>query len=168
MAVSLYQISLPIFVRHLSGLANCMKKAQALYADKKYDETTLISYRLYPDMFSFARQVQQATDHVRNFAAALAGVEAPSYEMNEKSLGELIARVEKTNAFLNSIKAQQVEGGEDRSVTIKVMGKDTTFKGLDLLLNRTLPNFFFHITTAYDIIRHNGVEVGKRDFMGAS
>ncbi len=168
MAISMYQISVPIFVRHLNGLAGCMKKAQALYADKKYDETTLVSYRFFPDMFSFARQVQAATDHARNCVAALAGVQAPAYEMNEKSLGDLIGRVEKSIAFLDSVKREQVDGSEDKSLTIKVMGKDVNFKGLDLLQNRSLPNFYFHCTTAYDIIRHNGIEIGKRDFMGAA
>jgi hypothetical protein len=119
-------------------------------------------------MFSFARQVQAATDHARNCVAALAGVAAPAYEMNEKSLADLIARVEKSVAFLSSVKSEQVDGTEDKSLTIKVMGKDVNFKGIDLLQNRSLPNFYFHCTTAYDIIRHNGVEVGKRDFMGAA
>jgi hypothetical protein len=165
---SMYQISVPIFIRHLNGLASCMKIAQALYADKKYDETTLVSYRFFPDMFSFARQVQAATDHARTCVAALAGIEAPAYEMNEKSLAELIGRVEKSLAFLNSVKREQVDGSEDKSLTIKVMGKDVNFKGVDLLQNRSLPNFYFHCTTAYDIIRHNGIEVGKRHFMGAA
>src|SRR5688572_1389550 len=91
MALTLHQISLPVFIRHLNGLAGCMKKAQTLYAEKKYDETTLLCYRFYPDMFSFARQVQIATDHARNCTALLAGVEAPKYEDNEKSLADLIA-----------------------------------------------------------------------------
>ena len=168
MPVSMNQISLPIFVRHLNGLAGCMKKAQALYAEKKYDETTLLSYRFYPDMFSFARQVQAATDHARNCTALLAGVEAPKFEDNEKSLADLIARVEKTVAWLNSVKAEQVDGSEAKPVTVKMRDRELNFKGLELLLNRSMPNFYFHATTAYDIIRHNGVEVGKRDFMGAS
>jgi hypothetical protein len=162
------EISLPVFVRHLNGLAGCMKKAQALYADKKYDETTLINYRFYPDMFSFARQVQMATDHPRNFVAPLADVQAPKYEDNEKSLGELIGRVEKTVAWLKTIEPKQIDGTEQKSVTIKRPTGDVQMKGLEVLLNRTMPNFMFHCTTAYDILRHNGVELGKRDFMGAS
>lgn len=168
MPVSMNQISLPIFVRHLNGLAGCMKKAQALYAEKKYDEASLLNYRFYPDMFSFARQVQAATDHARNCTALLAGVEAPKFEDNEKSLADLIARVEKTVAWLNSVKAEQVDGSEAKPVTVKMRDRELNFKGLELLLNRSMPNFYFHATTAYDIIRHNGVEVGKRDFMGAS
>jgi hypothetical protein len=164
----MHQISLPVFIRHLNGLAGCMKKAQALYAEKKYDEATLLSYRFYPDMFSFARQVQAATDHARTCTALLAGVEAPKFEDNEKSLADLIGRVEKTVAWLNGIKAEQIDGSEGKPVTIKMRDRELNFKGLELLLNRSMPNFYFHATTAYDIIRHNGVELGKRDFMGAS
>jgi len=160
------QITLPVFVRHLNALAACMKKAQALYAEKKYDEGTLMSYRLYPDMFSFARQVQQATEHARNCTAALAGVEAPKYEMNEKSLAELVARCEKSVAWLNTIKPEQLDGTEGKNVTVKAGDRELTFTGLDLVLKRSMPNFYFHATTAYDIMRHNGVELGKRDFMG--
>jgi hypothetical protein len=161
------QITLSVFVKHLNALAGCLKKAQALYAEKKYDEATLMTYRLYPDMFTFARQVQQATEHARNCTAALAGVEAPKYEMNEKSLADLIARCEKSVAWLNSIKPEQVDGTEGKSVTVKAGDRELTFTGLDLALKRSLPNFYFHATTAYDIMRHNGVELGKRDFMGA-
>jgi hypothetical protein len=168
MAISMYQISMPIFVRQLNGLAGCMKKARALYAEKKYDESTLLCYRLYPDMFSFAKQVQIATDHVRNCAALLAGLEAPKYEDNEKSLAELIARVEKTIAWLNTVKPAQVDGTEGKAVTVKMRDREMKFTGIELLQNRSLPNFYFHITTAYNILRHNGVEIGKRDFMGAS
>ena len=166
MAVSMHPISLPVFVRHLNGLASCLKKAQAHYAEKKFDETTLLSYRFYPDMFSFARQVQAATDHARNCTALLAGLEAPKYEDNEKSLAELIARVEKTVAWLGTIKSEQIDGSEGKAVTVKMRDRELSYQGLELLLNRSLPNFYFHATTAYDILRHNGVEIGKRDFMG--
>lgn len=164
---SMSQVSLPVLIKHLNGLAGCMKKAQTLYAEKKYDEATLLSYRFYPDMFSFARQVQAATDHARNCTALLAGVEAPKYEMNEKSIAELIARVEKTVAWLKTVKPEQIDGSEEKPVTIKMADRELNFKGLELLLNRSLPNFYFHCTTAYDILRHNGVDLGKRDFMGA-
>ena len=168
MAVSMYQISLPVFIRHLNGLITVMKKAQSLYAEKKYDEATLLSYRLYPDMFSFTRQVQAASDHAKNCTALLAGLEAPKYEDSEKSLADLIARVEKTIAWLNTVKPEQIDGTEGKSVTVKMRDRETKYTGLELLLNRSMPNFYFHATTAYDIIRHNGVEIGKRDFMGAS
>ena len=168
MAVSMSQMSLPVFVRHLAGLAGCLKKAQALYSEKKYDEGTLISYRFHPDMFNFARQVQAATDHAKGCAALLAGLEAPKYEDSEKSIADLIARVEKTIAYLNTIKPAQIDGTEEKTVIVKMRDRELTYKGLDLLLKRSMPNFYFHCTTAYDILRHNGVEIGKRDFMGPS
>ena len=164
---SMSQISIPVFVRRLNGLAGCLKKAQTLYADKKYDESTLLAYRFYPDMFNFARQVQAATDHARNCTAMLAGVEAPKMEMNEKSLADLLGRVEKTVAWLGTIKPDQIDGTEDKAITIKMQDRELNMKGIELLLNRSMPNFYFHSTTAYDILRHNGVELGKRDFMGA-
>ena len=166
MAVSMYPISVPVFVKHLNGLAGCLKKAQALYAEKKFDEGTLLNYRLFPDMFSFARQVQAATDHAKNCTALLSGIEAPKYDDSEKSLADLIGRVEKTIAFLNTIKPGQIDGTEEKPVTVKMRDRELNFKGQELLLNRSLPNFYFHCTTAYDILRHNGVELGKRDFMG--
>lgn len=167
MAVTLYQISLPVFIKHLNGLAGCMKKAQTLYAEKKYDEATLLSYRFYPDMFDFSGQVRIATDHTRTFTALLADVQAPKFESHEKSLAELIERAEKTVAWLKTIAPRQIDGTEDKSVTVKRPTGDVQMTGLELLLNRTMPNFMFHCTTAYDIMRHNGVEIGKRDFMGS-
>lgn len=168
MAISMYQVSVPIFVRRLNGLAGCLKKAQAHYAEKKCEESTLLGYRFYPDMFNFSRQVQAATDHARTCTALLAGLEAPKYEDNENSLAQLIARVEKTIAWLNTIKAEQVDGSEGKTVTVKMRDREMNFTGLDLLQHRSMPNFYFHSTTAYDIMRHNGVELGKRDFMGAA
>jgi hypothetical protein len=165
---TMYEISVPVYIRRLNGLAGCLKKAQALYAEKKYDEGTLMNYRLYPDMFSFARQVQQATDHARNSTALLAGVEAPKMEQNEKTLAELVARVENTIAWLKTVNAGQVDGTEAKNVTVKMADRELKFTGMDLLQHRALPNFYFHCTTAYDILRHNGVELGKRDFMGAA
>ena len=166
MSVSMSQISLPVFVRHLEGLAIVLKKTQTLYDEKKFDEATLLGYRLYPDMFSFARQIQAATDHARNCTALLAGVEAPKVEMNEKNLADLITRVENTVAWLNNVKPAQLDGTEGKNVTVKMGDREVQFTGLDLLLKRSLPNFYFHATTAYDILRHNGVDIGKRHFMG--
>jgi uncharacterized protein len=164
---SMSQITVPVFVRRLNGLAGCLKKAQALYAEKKYDEGTLLAYRFYPDMFNFARQVQAATDHARNCTALLAGVEAPKVEMNEKSVADLISRVEKTVAWINEIRPGQLDGTEDKALTVKAGDRELNMKGIELVLNRSMPNFYFHCTTAYDIMRHNGVEIGKRDFMGS-
>lgn len=168
MALSMYQISVPIFVRQLTGLAVCLKKAQALYGEKKYDEATLLGYRLYPDMFNLTRQVQVATDHARICCAHLAGLEPPKAEDKEKSLADLIARVETTIAFLNTIKAGQCEGSETKAIVLKMRDRELNFTGVELLQNRSMPNFYFHVTTAYAIMRHNGVELGKRNFMGNS
>jgi uncharacterized protein len=167
MPISLHAISLPIFIRHLNGLAACMNKTRTLYAEKKYDEASLLSYRFYPDMFSFAKQVQIATDHARTFAGLVSGTQAPKYEDTEKSLAELIERCEKTVGWLKTVKPDQIDGGEEKSVTVKRPTGEVQMKGLELLLNRTMPNFMFHCTTAYDIMRHNGADIGKRDFMGS-
>lgn len=163
---SMYKVSVPVYIRRLNGLSICLKKAQDLYAAKKYDEASLMSQRLFPDMFTFAKQVQAATDHARNSAARLAGMEPPTVEANETSLAELIARVDNTVAFLATIKPEQIDGSEDKTIAFKMRGNDVSFKGLDFLLNSNMPNFYFHMTTAYNILRANGVEVGKRDFMG--
>jgi hypothetical protein len=168
MALSMYRASVPVFVKHLNGLAACLKKAAAHYGEKKCDESSLLNYRLYPDMFHFTKQVQAATDHARNGTARLAGQEPPKVEDNEKSFAELITRVEKTIAFLNTIKPAQVEGSEDKAITHKMGEREVTFTGIEFLFNRSLPNFYFHTTTAYAIMRHNGVELGKRDFMGVN
>ena len=166
MSVSMSEISLPVFVRHLEGLAIVLKKASALYGEKKYDEASLLNYRLFPDMFTLARQVQAATDHARNCIALLAGVEAPKVDMNEKSLADLAARADNTVAWLKGVKPAQVDGSEGKNVTVKQGDREVQFTGIDLLLKRAMPNFYFHATTAYDILRHNGVEIGKRHFMG--
>ena len=163
---SMYQISVPVYVRRLNGLLSCLKKAQTLYADKKYDETSLINQRIFPDMFHFAKQVQAATDHARASAARLAGMEPPAIEPNEKSIADLIARVEKTVAFLGTLKPEQIDGSEDKTISFQMRGNDVSYKGLDFLLNSNMPNFYFHTTTAYNMLRSNGVEIGKRDFMG--
>ena len=166
MALSMSQITIPVFVRRLKGLASCLKKAQAHYSAKSYDEATLLNYRFYPDMFNFVRQVQASTDHAKNCTALLAGVEAPKFDDQEKSLAELAARVEKTVAWIESVKPAQLDDSESKDVTVKTRDRELNMKGIDLLLHRSVPNFYFHVTTAYDIMRHNGVEIGKRDFMG--
>lgn len=168
MTLSMYQISVPVFTRHLKGLATCLNKTRAVYTEKKLDEGGLLSYRLYPDMFNFVRQVQAATEHARTCTAMLSGVEAPALGDGEASIADLVARVEKAIGFLESIKPEQVDGTEDKQITIKMRDREVSMTGAELLLNRAMPNFYFHATTAYDIMRHNGIEVGKRDFMGAT
>ena len=166
MALSIYQVSVPVFVKHLKGLAGCLNRTKALYGEKNYDEATLLNYRLYPDMFHFTKQVQASTNHAVQCSSLLAGQDPLKFEDNEKSLADLIARVERTMAYLEAIKPEQMEGADAKTVTVKRPDGETTMKGLELLQNRSMPNFFFHTTTAYDIMRHNGVEIGKRDFMG--
>ncbi len=163
---SMYKVSIPVYIRRLNGLAICLKKAQELYAEKKYDESSLLSQRMFPDMFTFAKQVQAATDHARASGARLAGMEPPTVEANEKSIADLIARVDNTVAFLGTLKADQIDGSEEKTIAFKMRGNDVSYKGLDFLLNSNMPNFYFHMTTAYNILRVNGVEVGKRDYMG--
>ncbi len=166
MAVTMYAISVPVFVRQLKGLSIVLRMALALYAEKKHDETTLLSYRFYPDMFSFTRQIQAATNHAVTCTALLAGVDAPKFEDNEKSLADLLARIDKAQDFLAGIKPAQIDGTEEKSVIVKMRDREMPFKGIDLLQNRSMPNFYFHCTTAYDILRHNGLEIGKRHFLG--
>ena len=163
---SMYKVSIPVYIRRLNGLAICLKKAQELYAEKKYDESSLLSQRMFPDMFTFAKQVQAATDHARASGARLAGMEPPTVEANEKSIADLIARVDNTVAFLGTLKADQIDGSEEKTIAFKMRGNDVSYKGLDFLLISNMPNFYFHMTTAYNILRVNGVEVGKRDYMG--
>jgi hypothetical protein len=130
MGVSMHPISVSVFLKHLTGLAGCLGKAQAHYASAKYDETSLLHYRFYPDMFNFTRQVQAACDHARTCTALLAGIEAPKHEDGEPSLAGLLARVEQTIAFLKSVGPAQVEGSEDRSVTLKLRDREQQMKGL--------------------------------------
>ena len=165
MALSMYQASVPIYIKMLNGLATCLKKAAAHYAENKWDETSLLSYRLYPDMFHFAKQVQEATNHARN-VVVLAGQEPPKVEENEKSLAELIARVEQTVAFMQTVKPAQIDGSEEKAITRTRRDVSVDYSGLQFLLHRSMPNFCFHCTTAYNILRHNGVAVGKRDYLG--
>lgn len=166
MSISMYQISVPVFTRMLTNLIAIIEKAAAHCEEKKIDPSVLINYRLYPDMFAFAKQVQIATDAAKNGAAYLAGAEPPKLENTELTFPELIERVRKTIAFVNTFKPEQIDGTEEKDVVIKRGETTVTYKGQAYLLNRVLPNFFFHITTAYDILRHNGVELGKKDYLG--
>jgi len=166
MSLTLYQASVPVFIRMLGNLAGILEKAAEHCAARKIDPAALIRFRLYPDMFDFARQVQVACDHARNGAARLAGVEAPELEKREQSFEELIERVRKTIAYLETLRPEQFDAAETREIAIQRGETTLTYTGLDYLLNRVLPNFYFHVTTAYDILRHNGVELGKRDYLG--
>lgn len=162
----MYQASVPVFIRTLGNLSGILAKGAAHAEAKKIDPLVLVNGRLFPDMFPLSRQVQIASDTAKGAAARLAGMEPPSYEDNEKTFPELIARLDKTVEFLRTFKPEQIDGSEARTINIKVAGQPMTLQGMTFLLQRALPNLFFHTTTAYAILRHNGVEVGKKDYLG--
>ena len=166
MAISMYQVSVPVFVKTLGNLAAILDKGSAFAAARKVDPSVLRAYRLAPDMLNLTQQVQIAADHAKRATARLAGIEAPVYEDNEASFAELKARIDKTIAFINTLKPGQIDGSEARDITLKIGGSNRTLSGQTYLLHNALPNFFFHVTTAYAILRHCGVEVGKKDFIG--
>ena len=166
MSISLYQASVPVFQQFLGSLRAVLAKAEAHAAAHKIEPTVLLQARLYPNMFTLTRQVQIAGDFAKGAPARLAGLEPPKYEDNEASFAELLARIDRTSAFLKTLKAAQIDGQEERTIELKVGGQPMTFKGQPYLLHFALPNFFFHAAAAYAILRHNGVELGKRDFMG--
>ena len=166
MALSMYQASVPVFVKMLTNLKGVLQKASAHAQARKIDETVLVNARLYPDMLPLARQIQIASDFARGTAARLAGAEPPAYEDNEKTLTELMARIDRTIEFLRTKKAGEIDGSEGREIVRPVRGEPHKFSGVNYLLQYALPNFFFHTTTAYAILRHNGVEVGKQDYVG--
>ena len=166
MTISMYQASVPTFVRMLNNLTAILEKAAAQAEAKKWDAAVLINARLYPDMLPFVQQIQIATDGAKGGAARLAGQEPPKFEDNEKNFSDLISRVRKTIDYLNTLTAAQIDGSEDRAITLQMRNNTVTLQGLPYLLNRVLPNFYFHVTTAYDILRHNGVELGKQDYLG--
>ncbi|MFL6652302.1 MAG: DUF1993 family protein [Sulfurifustaceae bacterium] len=168
MKISMYQASVPVFVRGLTNLAAILDKAAAHAEARKIDPSVLINARLYPDMFPLSRQVQIATDNAKGPAARLAGVEVPKYEDNEKTFPELRARVQKTIDFLKTFKPEQIDGSEERTITLPLRSNSVTFQGMQYLLAFALPQFFFHVTTAYGILRHNGIEIGKQDYLGRS
>jgi uncharacterized protein len=166
MALSMYQASIPIFIKTLGNLANILDKGAAFAAAKKVDHAVLLGYRIAPDMLAMVRQVQIACDFAKGACARLAGMDVPAWEDNEKSFDDLKARIAKTIDYCKGFKPEQIDGSEDRDIQVKVAGNPVTYKGRPYLLHSVLPNFFFHTTTAYDILRHCGVEIGKRDFIG--
>lgn len=167
MSISLYQASVPVFKKMLVNLKAILAKAEAHATAKKIEPSALLTARLYPDMFALPRQVQIASDSAKGACARLAGQEPPKFEDNETTFAELGERLDKTIAFLDTLQAAQIDGQEDRDIVLTPGGRTMQFKGLPFLLNWALPNFYFHVMTAYAILRHNGVEIGKKDFMGA-
>lgn len=166
MPLSMYQASVPVFLRMLTNLTNVLDKAIAHVAARKLEPSALLNARLYPDMFPLTRQVQLVCDFAKNTSARLAGVDLPKFDDTETSFEELKARIAKTTEFLKTLKPAQIDGTEEKVITFPVAGQPTTFKGQQYLFNSGFANFFFHVTTAYAILRHNGVELGKRDFLG--
>ena len=166
MTLSMYQASAPRFVNTLKNLSAILDKAQAHCEARKVDPLVLTASRLYPDMLALARQVQIACDNAKGAVARLAGVEAPKHEDSEQTLAELKARIAKTIAFIETLTPAQIDGSEDRDIALKLGPREVQWKGMQYLLGFALPNFYFHVVTAYDILRHNGVELAKRDYIG--
>ena len=166
MRISMYQASAPRFANTLRNLSVILDKAQAHADAKKMDPAALCGCRLIADMFPFARQVQVACDTAKGAVARLAGIEVPRHEDVEQTPAELKQRIAKTIDFILSVKPERIDGSEEKEVVLKLGGKETRFSGLQYLLGHACPNFYFHVTTAYDILRANGVEIGKRDYIG--
>jgi hypothetical protein len=166
MSLSMYQASIPVLIRSLGVLSKILDKAAAHAEAKKIDPSVFITDRLAPDMFPLSRQVQIACDAAKIGASRLAGIEAPSHPDTEATFPELKERIAKVVTFLQGIKAAQIDGSEERTITLKIRGKETTMPGQPYLLTWVMPNFFFHVTTTYAILRYNGVELGKLDYLG--
>ena len=167
MTLSMHQASAPLFRQGLDALAAVLDKAVAQCAERKIDPAVLLADRLAPDMFPFTRQVQLACDFAKNTLSRLAGREPPRFEDIETTMPELQERIARTLALVDGVPAAAVDGAEGRTVTLSIGGQTMSFRGQDYLLHFALPNFFFHLTAAYLILRHNGIQIGKRDFIGA-
>jgi uncharacterized protein len=166
MSLSMYQASIPAFVQMLNSLSAILDKAKAHATSCKIDPEVLLNYRLAPDMFPFVRQLQIAADLAKGAAARLAGVEVPKHDDTEKTFADLKARLAKTLTFVQSFKPSDINGSEDRDIRLTLGEHTMSFKGQPYLVHFVMPNFYFHCATAYDILRHCGVELGKRDFIG--
>ena len=166
MPLSMSQASQPVLLQMLKALSANIDKAAAHAKAKGLEPSELTDARLAPDMLPFSRQVQIASDHAKGAAARLSGRDNPKYDDTESTFEELKARIAKTIAFVSSVPASEIDGSEEREVTLMIGGQPRTMPGQHYLFHSVLPNFFFHVTTAYDILRHKGVEVGKRDFLG--
>ncbi len=164
----MFDSSIPVLSHYLKSLSAILKKAEAHCEARKIDPNALLTARLFPDMLPLTRQVQIACDFAKGCGARLAGVAVPSYEDTEKTFAELQARIAKTLDFIATFKKEQLAGADVRLVTIKAGGQDKSMSGTEYLSSFVLPNFYFHVTTAYNILRHNGLELGKGDYMGRS
>ena len=168
MSSLMYEAAVPVFDRMLTALDKMLAKAVAHAAAKNIQPETLLQARLFPDMFPFTRQVQIASDHAKGASARLAGVEVPSFEDTEKSFAELKERIDRTLTFIRDLDPASFVGSETRMVTLMRRSGPLTIEGANYLCHRALPNFYFHLTTAYALLRHNGIEIGKRDFLGTA
>jgi hypothetical protein len=166
MPLTMYEVSVPMFRQMLSALSSVLDKAAAYAAEKKIEPSVLLQARLFADMLPLTSQVQIATDHAKGATARLSGGEPPKFADAEKTVEELKARIAKTLDYIGSVAAAKMDGAEDRQISLKIGGLQLDFTGRQYLLGFALPNFFFHVTTAYDILRHQGVPIGKRDFVG--
>jgi hypothetical protein len=166
MSMSLYQVSVPVFVKTLSNLKAVLQKAKGHALEHKIEEAAFVNARLYPDMLPLSRQVQIASDIARGCAARLAGVEPPAYEDKEQSFDELTARIDRTIDYMKGLDEKQFDDAETRTITRPLRGEPHAFTGANYLLQFGMPNVYFHTATAYDILRHNGVPLGKADYLG--
>ena len=166
MPLGMYQASVPAFLQMLKTLSAILDKGEAFAAERKIDPETLLNWRLAPDMFPLVRQVQIAADFAKGTTARLAGAEVPSYPDDETTFAELKARIAKTIKFVQGFGAKDIDGSEDRAITLSVGGQSMHFKGEPYLVEFALPNFYFHASVAYAILRRCGVDIGKRDFLG--
>jgi len=166
MTISMYQASAPRFVNILGNLSNILDKTQVHIDAKKISDAVLLELRLFPDMFAFGRQVQIACDTAAGVVARLSGQEIPVFDNSEKTLAELKQRIAKTIAFIASVPAAQIDGSEDKAIVTRRGDKETHYTGMQFLLGHAIPNFYFHVSAAYNILRHNGVEIGKADYLG--
>jgi len=162
----MYVSSVPPIIRSLTNLSSILEKAVVYAEVKNIDPSVLINARLYPDMFPLSRQVQIATDVAKGAISRLAGLEPPAYEDNESTFPELLARIDKTITLLESFNPEQIDGSEDKTILLPMHDRTITFKGLPYLLDFVIPNVYFHVTTTYAILRHNGLDIGKKDFLG--
>lgn len=166
MQITMYETLVPTANKMLGAMSALLDKAEAYAAQRKFEPAVLLNSRLAPDMFPLTRQVQIACDMTKGAAARLTGSEVPSYPDTEATIAELKARIAKTLAFVNGFDASKYAGSEDRDIVLKTRAGELNFKGLDYLRDYVLPNLYFHVTMTYAILRHNGVEIGKNDFLG--
>lgn len=165
MTISMFEASVPVFVTRLKALSGVLAAAEKNAAERKIDPQVFFAARLAPDMFPLSKQVQIATDHAKGAPSRLAGRDIPKYEDSEASFAELQARIEKTRAYLSTFSAAEIDGSDEKTIELKLGGHEMSMSGMRYLLDVAMPNFYFHVTTVYDILRHNGVPLGKAIFL---